>query len=46
MPLLRITNAIVPQIGKFIFIMRGRMRFAPTITGTPHEIGFKGENHP
>ena len=40
------TNAIVPEIGKFTCIMGGRMPFAPTITGHPNKIGFTGKIYP
>ena len=40
------SNAIVPEIGKFICIMGGRMQFAPTITGHPNKIGFTGKIYP
>jgi hypothetical protein len=37
---------IVPEIGKFTCIMRGRMQFAPSITGHPNKIGFTGKIYP
>jgi len=40
------SNDIVPEIGKFICIMGGRMQFAPTITGHPNKIGFTGKIYP
>jgi hypothetical protein len=40
------SNVIVPEIGKFICIMGGRMQFAPTITGHPNKIGFTGKIYP
>ena len=40
------SNAIVPEIGKFICIMGGRMQFAPTITGHSNKIGFTGKIYP
>jgi hypothetical protein len=40
------SNAIVPEIWKFICIMGGRMQFAPTITGHPNKIGFTGKIYP
>ena len=40
------SNAIVPEIGKFTCIMGGRMQFAPTITGYPNKIGFTGKIYP
>ena len=40
------SNAIVPEIGKFTCIMGGRMQFAPTITGHPNKIGFTVKIYP
>ena len=40
------SNAIVPEIGKFTCIMGGRMQFASTITGYPNKIGFTGKIYP
>ncbi len=40
------SNAIVPEIGKFTCIMGGRMQFAPTITGHSNKIGFTGKIYP
>ena len=37
------SNDIVPEIGKFICIMEGRMQLAPTITEHSNKIGFTGK---
>ena len=38
--------SIVPQIGKCISTMGGRMQFAPTITGYRNKIGYTGKIYP
>ena len=40
------SNVIVPEIGKYTYIMGGRIQFAPTITGHPNKIGFTGKIYP